>query len=150
MPGYSDLRKGRASQVGQAYLVTFTTADRRPLFAQAERAMAACQAMTASRLWYRSRLLCWVLMPDHWHGVIELGALDSLSIMVQRLKSNSARMVRLQHPDTGHVWEKGFHDRSLRNGPAVLATARYVVANPLRAGLVRSVGAYPWWDATWV
>jgi len=150
MAGYSDLRRGRFSQPGQVYLVTFTTADRRPLFVQPERAMDACQAMTASRLWYRSRLLCWVLMPDHWHGLIELGPLDSLSTTVQRLKTNSARIVRLHHPDTGYVWEKGFHDHALRSGPAVLAAARYIVANPLRAGLARRVGEYAWWDAVWI
>lgn len=150
MSGYSDLRKGRFSAAGQAYLVTFTTAGRRPLFAHPGRARDACRAMTAARLWYRSRLLCWVLMPDHWHGVIELGALDSLAATVQRLKSNSARVVRLQHPDTGQVWGKGFHDRALRTEPAILGAARYLVANPIRAGLVRRVGEYPWWDAVWI
>ncbi|WP_334179021.1 transposase [Pseudoxanthomonas sp.] len=150
MSGYSELRKGRFSEPGQAYLVTFTTAERRPLFEQSDLANYACQTLTAARLWYRSRLLCWVLMPDHWHGVIELGSLDDLSTTIQRVKSNSARMIRLQYPDAGHVWEKGFHDRSLRSGPAVLAAARYIVANPLRAGLARSVGQYPWWDAVWL
>lgn len=150
MSGYSELRKGRFSMPGQAYLVTFTTADRRRLFDQSDRASDACRAITAARLWYRSRLLCWVLMPDHWHGVIELGTMDDLSTTVQRLKSNSARMIRRHHPDAGSIWEKGFHDRSLRNGPAVLAAARYIVANPLRAGLARSVGQYPWWDAVWL
>ncbi|WP_428480898.1 REP-associated tyrosine transposase [Pseudoxanthomonas mexicana] len=150
MSGYSDLRKGRVSEHGRVYLVTFATRDRRPLFASPERAMVACQAMTSTRLWYRSRLLCWVLMPDHWHGMIELGALDSLPTLVQRLKSNSARIVRLRHPDTGQVWEKGFHDRALRDASGVLATARYVVANPLRAGLACRVGEYAWWDAVWL
>lgn len=150
MPGYSDLRKGRFSQPGQAYLVTFTTADRHPLFNRPDRASDACRAMTAARLWYHSRLLCWVLMPDHWHGVIELGSMDDLSSAVRRLKSNSARIIRLHHPDAGRVWEKGFHDRSLRSAPAVLAAARYIVANPLRAGLARSLGQYPWWDAVWL
>jgi hypothetical protein len=28
--------------------------------------------------------------------------------------------------------------------------ARYVVANPLRAGLVQKLGDYPLWDAIWV
>ncbi len=28
--------------------------------------------------------------------------------------------------------------------------ARYVVANPLRAGLVERIGDYPLWDAIWV
>ncbi|SDR18976.1 REP element-mobilizing transposase RayT [Pseudoxanthomonas sp. CF385] len=150
MSGYSELRKGRSSEAGQAYMVTFTTVDRRPLFLDPERAMDACRAMTSSRLWYRSRLLCWVLMPDHWHGVIELGALDSLSTTVQRLKSNSGRSIRLHHPESGPVWDKGFHDHALRSGPSILAAGRYIVANPLRAGLARSVADYAWWDAVWL
>lgn len=150
MRGYADLRKGRFSQPGRVYLVTFTTAGRRPLFSRPELAMDACQAMTTARLWYRSRLLCWVLMPDHWHGMVELGELDSLPTLVQRLKSNSARIVRSRHPDAGQVWEKGFHDRALRDASGVLATARYVVANPLRAGLACRVGEYAWWDAVWL
>jgi len=28
--------------------------------------------------------------------------------------------------------------------------ARYIVANPLRAGLVESVRDYPHWDAIWL
>ena len=28
--------------------------------------------------------------------------------------------------------------------------ARYIVANPLRAGLVERVGDYPYWDAVWL
>jgi hypothetical protein len=30
------------------------------------------------------------------------------------------------------------------------ALARYVIANPLRAGLVESIGDYPLWDAIWL
>ena len=28
--------------------------------------------------------------------------------------------------------------------------ARYIVTNPIRAGLVQKVGDYPLWDATWI
>ena len=30
--------------------------------------------------------LCWVLMPDHWHGLVQLGQRDSLPIVVNRFK----------------------------------------------------------------
>ena len=30
------------------------------------------------------------------------------------------------------------------------AAARYIVANPLRAGLVKQIGDYPLWDAIWL
>jgi hypothetical protein len=28
--------------------------------------------------------------------------------------------------------------------------ARYIIANPLRAGLAESIGDYPHWDAIWL
>ena len=48
------------------------------------------------------------------------------------------------------VWQQGFHDRALRREDDLVKVARYVVANPLRAGLVRKYGDYPLWDAIWV
>ncbi|MNW20243.1 hypothetical protein D3C71_2205540 [compost metagenome] len=48
------------------------------------------------------------------------------------------------------LWQKGFHDRALRREEDLLKVARYVVANPLRAGLVEKLGDYPLWDAIWV
>jgi REP element-mobilizing transposase RayT len=92
------LRKGRHSLDGQQYLVTFTTWGRWPLFKEPEAAMAACAAIADTRLWRRARLLAWVLMPDHWHGLIELDG-ESLSRTVQRLKTNAARRVNLRLGD---------------------------------------------------
>ena len=48
------------------------------------------------------------------------------------------------------LWQAGFHDRALRAEVDVRAAARYLVANPLRAGLVVSVGDYPYWNAIWL
>jgi hypothetical protein len=38
----------------------------------------------------------------------------------------------------------------LRSDEDVIATARYIIANPIRAGIVEKVGAYPLWDAVWI
>jgi putative transposase len=38
----------------------------------------------------------------------------------------------------------------LRNEESVIDAARYIIANPLRAGLVKRVGDYPLWDAVWL
>jgi putative transposase len=32
----------------------------------------------------------------------------------------------------------------------LLSAARYIVANPLRAGIANSLAEYPHWDATWL
>ena len=89
--GHAALRRGRVSSKGQVYLVTFVTRDRKPLFLDPAVAHEAARAITDRRLWYRSQLLAWVLMPDHWHGLIEPGALETLPVCVQRLKANTSR-----------------------------------------------------------
>ena len=146
--GHAALRRGRASLAGQVYLITFSTRDRLPLFATPEVAMEASRALADPRIWVRSRLLAWVLMPDHWHGLVELGRQDYLPSLVQRLKSNSTRHLRQAGVD--RVWARAYHDRALRQEEAQVDAARYVVLNPVRAGLVRRVGDYPYWDAVWL
>jgi putative transposase len=48
------------------------------------------------------------------------------------------------------VWQRGFYDRAIRKEEDLLAVARYIVANPLRAGLVSQLSDYPFWDAVWL
>lgn len=148
-PGHAGLRRGRRSITGQVYLVTFVTRDRRPLFSDPTMAHDMARALTDKRLWYRSRLMAWVLMPDHWHGLIELGAMETLPVCVQRLKANTSRSFQVGRQRDG-VWAPGFHDRAMRSGDDLRVAARYVIANPLRAGLVDAIGKYPYWDALWL
>jgi len=104
-----------------------------------------------SRLRPRSRLLAWVLMPDHWHGLIVLGRGEDLAYRIGVMKANTARCVRMASPTVGRVWARSFHDHALRNDEQELLNhARYVVLNPVRAGLVRRIGDYPYWDAVWL
>ena len=149
-PGYQALRRSRLSLVGQVYLVTFTTLGRRVVFDEFARGCTACRALTDSRLWSRSRLLAWVLMPDHWHGVVELGEGERLDAVVRRLKANASRAVRREEASLDRVWADGFHDHAIRQEEELVDVARYVVLNPVRARIAASVWRYPFWDAIWV
>lgn len=95
-------------------------------------------------------MLAWVLMPDHTHWLLQLGERDSLRRVVNRLKSASARYVNRVRATSGGVWAKTFHDHGLRREEDLQAVARYIIANPLRAGLVRRIGDYPFWNAVWL
>jgi REP element-mobilizing transposase RayT len=93
--------------------------------------------------------LAWVVMPDHFHWLVELQQ-GSLSELMQKTKSLSTKAVRQVTGDCSPLWQRGFHDRALRQEEDLVKMARYVVANPLRAGLVEKLGDYPLWDAIWV
>jgi REP element-mobilizing transposase RayT len=88
-------------------------------------------------------------MPDHFHWLIELRQ-GSLSELMQRTKSLTAKTVNLHLGTNICLWQRGFHDRALRREENLVKLARYVVANPLRAGLVKRLGDYPLWDAIWI
>ena len=138
------LRKGRHSQENGVYLISTVTAHRRPIFADFFAARTLVQLIHHPDLTSRTQTLAYVVMPDHLHWLLQLGNTDPLSQCVQRLKSKSAKAL---NPE---LWQKGFHDRAVRKEEDLPAIARYVVANPVRAGLVSRVGAYPHWDAIWV
>ena len=95
-------------------------------------------------------MLAWVLMPDHWHGIVVLDSPIPLSQLMKRAKGSTAHAFNRQSDRHGSVWKDGFHDRAIRRDEDVVAVARYVVANPIRAGLVDSVADYPFWDAAWL
>ena len=93
--------------------------------------------------------LAWAVMPDHFHWLISLdkGSLDELMC---RTKSLSTRAINQSTGQTGRRWQQGYHDHALRRDEDIKQMARYVIANPLRAGLVQRVGDYPLWDTIWV
>jgi len=90
-------------------------------------------------------------MPDHLHWLVTLAAGNTLDNLMRSIKGYSARQLNRRWPDCkGDIWQKGFHDRGLRKEEDLREAARYLVANPLRAGLVRAIGDYPHWDAEWL
>jgi REP element-mobilizing transposase RayT len=95
-------------------------------------------------------MLAWVLMPDHAHWLLQLGEKDELGIVVNRLKSSSSRLANRVLDRQGMFWAPAYHDHALRAEEDLLNIARYIVANPLRAGLVQRIGDYPFWNAIWV
>ncbi|WP_213876593.1 transposase [Pseudomonas sp. dw_358] len=143
------LRKFRCSEVSRVYLVTVVTNYRTRLFVDWMAGRPVVEAFRAAEHDGEVQSLCWVVMPDHIHWLMTLRA-GSLSSVVGRMKSRSTLWVNRQMGHEGQIWQRGFHDRALRREEDLQAVARYVVNNPVRAGLVKSVREYSLWDAIWV
>ncbi|HET8553326.1 MAG TPA: transposase [Rhodanobacteraceae bacterium] len=148
-PGHRALRAGRISQQNGIYLVTFVTQERRPIFRDFHLACAACATFAGSANQELATLLAWVLMPDHFHGLIRLDANRPLPRVGQRMKSAASKACRAHQPGIA-IWARAFHDHALRKDEDLRHAARYLIANPIRAGLVEHVHDYPFWDAVWL
>ncbi len=148
--GSSQLRKGRYSERNRIYFVTSATHNRRDVFTDFASGRLLVRELRNEEARADLRSLAFVVMPDHFHWMVQLEKNCDLSRCMQRMKSLSARSLNEHLSRSGRFWQDGFHDHALREEEDVVNFARYLVANPLRAGLVTSVRDYPLWDAIWV
>lgn len=85
------------------------------------------------------------LMTNHYHLVVE-GMRDLISRGMRRLNGVYAEGFNLKYDRSGHLWGDRFALWQVRDEEHLLATCRYVLLNPVRAGLCRRVGDWEW---TW-
>jgi putative transposase len=145
----SALRKGRASIPGHVYFLTVCSENREAVFTAPQYAVTVSKECCHHRVWLDSVLLAWVLMPDHWHGLIQLGDQNSLSIIMQRFKSITTKQINITSHQSKKIWQSGFYDHAIREQESIKDVARYLLNNPVRAGLVKNVNDYPYWNTQW-
>ena len=139
------LRHGRHSEPNRIYLITTPTHNRLPVFSDFCAARELIHVLKNAQHLEQAETLAFVVMPDHLHWLMQLGTQSSLSKTVQSIKSYSARRLGISP-----LWQPGFHDHALRQEDDVINIARYIVMNPVRAGITNSIRNYPHWDAIWL
>jgi putative transposase len=147
---YSDLLRGRASIDGQIYLVTTVTYGRVRLFTNLHFGRIVVRTLHRPSTTACAATLAYVVMPDHLHWLVQLRPGGDLSQVVKSVKAGSAFEINRARATRGRVWQPSFHDHALRKDEDLHDVARYVVCNPIRAGLVRRLNEYALWNAVWV
>ena len=147
-PPLSALR-GTTPPAGDIHLVMFDTHGHRPHFADAAAATLATRALREAAATSPTRLLAWVLMPDHWHALLQDSPREGLARAIARFKYAMARPVREADPGCERVWSTTWQQHELRSDEVIRGCARHLVFNPVRAGLVARPADYPFWDAVW-
>lgn len=150
IPRSDDLRKGRFSEAGRAYLVTTITHGREPLFSDLLSGRIVVRAMMHLDGQGKTQTWAFVVMPNHFHWLFSLGDQSSLPRVMHAAKGYSGLSINRLLGRKGPVWQEGYHDHAVRGEEDLRELARYVVANPIRAGLVEKIGEYSHWDASWL
>ncbi len=148
---WNDLRKGRYSQENCEYFITFNTRNRVEYFHDFLLGQLFCQQIKRNEKQCQCVWLTWVLMPDHFHGLLRLNSSEfSLSEIVGKLKGSSSYILNQRMNRRGPIWQASFYDRALRKNDDRKSMARYIIANPLRKNLVQSIKKYPFWDSVYL
>jgi len=115
--------------------VTLSTKNRKAWFACADLAVLVFEPVHD-----HPETLAACLMPDHLHWLLSNAA--TMSRTVGAMKSWTTRRFWERGIDVP-VWQRSYYDRVVRSHEDLVEIARYLVANPVRAGLVERVDAYP-------
>jgi len=83
----------------------------------------------------RYTLHSWVIMPNHIHLLITVCSGNTLSKVMQSLKSFSARRANQILGATGPFWYPEYYDRYIRDPQHLKAVVSYIDANPVKARL---------------
>ncbi len=131
------------SYVGyQRYFLTTCTADRHRAFEREQITQGCILQLRRSCAAYDFALVAYCFLPDHLHllvyGTSERADLKAFAAHYKKLTGfeYARRVGRL-------LWQPGYHDRVLRDEESTEAIARYILENPIRAGLARELGEYP-------
>jgi len=87
---------------------------------------------------YKLHAAC--VMPNHVHVVFSPFAGNSLAPILHSWKSNSAHKANLLLGRKGHFWQREYFDHLIRDGKSYSRIIRYVLENPIKAGLRN----WPW------
>jgi REP element-mobilizing transposase RayT len=92
---------------------------------------------------YGHRIHAFCLMSNHVHLVIQVGDV-SLSRIMQNLSFRYTRWINGQRKRTGHLFQGRFKAILVDEDDYLLTLVRYTHMNPVRAGIVKEIGDYPW------
>ena len=140
LPGYD------YSQPGQ-YFVSICVQDRECLFGEIsdnKMVLNACggivkgEWLSLSRRFPTIHLDAWVVMPNHFHGVLATQSKrnedsPTLGNVIRAFKSRSAIAVNRQLGRNGRpVWQRNYFERIIRNSDELDRIRRYIHENPIR------------------
>jgi len=124
------------------YSLTWCTYERRPVFHSMARVTDVLSQILRSAGRHDIAVLAYCFMPDHLH----------LLVAGQEETSETLRFINLAKQLSGHryrqatghrLWQRSSWDRVLRADDDTTTVMRYLLLNPVRAGLVDEPLNYP-------
>jgi putative transposase len=92
---------------------------------------------------FRWLVHAYCLLDNHFHVVVAT-TVENLSRAMQRLNGDYAQAFNRRHGRTGHLFQDRYHAKVIESEEYLEEACRYVLLNPVRAGLCKSESDWPW------
>jgi len=118
--------------------------DRRRIYDGDETRLCFYRLLDRTLKKHGGRIHACCLMTNHYHVVYETTEVGQLSAALQYLNSTYARIYNEICGRRGYLFERPFHSELVRTERHAIWLCRYVVNNPVRAGMAARAGDYRW------
>jgi putative transposase len=126
----------------QRYSLTLCTFKREKRFTCREVVEPARSQLLQSAARFQFEIPAYCFMPDHLHILAVGEALNSdLAVFTSAMKQQTG--FHFKKAQGKSLWQDGYYDRILRNDEQTIVVARYILDNPVRAGLSGTFDTYP-------
>jgi REP element-mobilizing transposase RayT len=139
-------RKPRIEQADAIQHVTIRGVNKSAIFRDDADNRAFVQMLQATCERYDWRVVAYCLMINHAHLVVTTRS-PNLGAGMQWLMAGHARRCHHRYRTSGHVFQGRYHATLVNRDAYLLEVVRYVLLNPVRAGLCPSPLAWRWSSA---
>jgi len=124
------------------YFLTFCTDRRQKFFVDSAAVELVLSQILRAGAENRFAVLAYCFMPDHVHLLVE-GEADSSDCLVFIKKAKQYSGFYFSKARGSKLWQRYGYERIVRDDEVTLHVARYMLNNPVRAGLVADPREYP-------
>jgi putative transposase len=128
---------------GGVYHVTARGNEQRLIFADDVDCHGFLRVLAAAVERYHIVCHAYCLMNNHYHLLLETPDAN-LSSAIRQLNGVYSQRFNRRHSRTGHLFGGRFHAVVIERDAHLREVARYIVLNPVRAGLVAEPGGWRW------
>ena len=121
--------------------ITIGTSQKKPFFKNSEYAQAACEIIKDLAIEKGNKLYAYCIMPDHIHILVQASEGCSIINYVKLIKGRFSVCCRKKGWDLR--LQPGFYDHIIRKDEDLETVTRYILGNPVRSRIVRSINEYP-------
>jgi len=122
----------------RTFFVTTKTSQGRCLLQSERNATLMIDVLRSYVAAGKFRLDDFVVMPDHLHLLMTVGADMTIERAVQFIKGGFSYRLKKEHGYLGEVWQRGFSEERVNDRRSFLQHREYIAANPVNAGLADS------------
>ena len=130
------MRKQREFIDGAFYHVTSRTNNKVRVFENNLGRRIMLIALQDAKDKYHFRFANFCVMPTHIHLLIKPEEKTKLSVIMQKIKTQSARHWNSIHGSTDHLWGDRYFARGVKDKQEFESVMDYIDQNPVKAGLV--------------